>query len=90
MSWLVAGHVQKGRKALNFSEWSVQAGRKPQTAAATLIGTCADLQLHRMPLSGYLALHPEARVSKDETDMYCAWTSAEAIRLMRLSRGQRN
>lgn len=57
-SWLVAHHVDEGRRELNFSEWN-----KPQKHAddaAELLST------GEMPLKGYLALHGEARLSEAE------------------------
>jgi hypothetical protein len=80
--WLVAQDVNKARKAMNISEWSTQAGRSPETAAATLAAACADVRSGRMPLPQYRMMHPEARLSPAEVETFCTWTVREGRRLV--------
>ncbi len=54
-SWLVQWHVDQGRAALNFSEWT-----RPQRNAAK---SARLYQSGEMPPSDFLLLHPEARLS---------------------------
>jgi len=60
VSWFVVGHVDEGRAAVNYSEWdhpsehASKAGREVKTGG--------------MPLTSYLLLHGEARLSDAERD----------------------
>jgi hypothetical protein len=54
------GHVDDGRSALNFSEWdhpSKHAGKASR-----------EVKTGGMPLTSFLLLHPEARLSTTERD----------------------
>lgn len=86
VSWFVAKDVDKARRTMNFSEWSVQNGRKPETAIAAWQASCLDLQKQRMPTNAYMMLHPEARVSPEEVKAFCAWTQQETVRLIQVKR----
>lgn len=70
--------VARGRAVMNFSEWTVSAGASPARAAGTLSAACAAVQRGIMPKPPYPYLHPEARLSKDDIDSFCAWTREEA------------
>jgi Haem-binding domain/Cytochrome P460 len=60
--WIVAGDVQHARMRLNFSEIGASPTAKQR---ATLFEAVNQIQAGAMPLPAYLALHPEARVSKE-------------------------
>ena len=81
LSWMVVKDVETARKAMNFSEWSVTAGRRPGLEASYLAASCTDMQVKRMPTEPYLLVHPEARLSKGDIDGFCAWTRDEIVRL---------
>jgi cytochrome c len=89
-SWLVVRDVQRARKLINFSEWSVQAGRRPELAASTLAATCTDMTAGRMPTAAYLIVHPEAKLSKQDIQTYCGWTKEEVRRQIEIKRRQRD
>lgn len=57
-SWLVTADVAGGREHLNVSEWT-----RPQRHADE---AAEELREGKMPLKGYLAVHPEARLSEAE------------------------
>ncbi len=61
VSWYVANHVKEGRAALNFSEWSTNAGEEADDA-----GEAVDEG--GMPLSSYTSfgLHGDAKLSPAE------------------------
>jgi hypothetical protein len=61
MSWLAARDVQRGRAALNFSEWATSGGERD------LAGAVAD---GNMPPSRYFyfGLHKDAKLSATERD----------------------
>jgi hypothetical protein len=88
LAWMMSHDVARARRALNLSEWSVGAGRSPGQAAGTLVAACADLQSGRMPLRGYIALHPEARLPASEVRTFCDWTAQESQRLVQRKRVQ--
>lgn len=60
VSWSIKDHVNSGREHLNFSEWGTfNADLKKYM----LENSIADIQQNRMPLAGYIAQHPGARLS---------------------------
>ena len=60
ISWFLQGHVDDGREALDFSEWDASKPRKSAKKAAR------EVERGDMPLSTYLWMHPDARLSADE------------------------
>ena len=82
LSWQIAQDVNSARRAMNFSEWSIGVGRSPGTAVGTLAAACANVKSGRMPLTRYLMLHPEARLSPRDQAMFCEWTGQEIARLL--------
>lgn len=70
VSWLVVHHTDDGRKHLNFSTW---ASYEPKKQAHKL-EECEELvQSGDMPMPGYVALHPEAKLSDAEKATLLAW-----------------
>lgn len=61
ISWSVKHHINKGRRHLNFSEWGTYNRELKEGMLKNAIG---DLEENRMPLAGYVAQHPEARLTK--------------------------
>jgi hypothetical protein len=78
ISWLVEGDVKHAREHLNLSRWdTVEAvdQRMLLTAIATVI------ENHEMPPHKYLVLHPEARLSAEDSIRVIEWARAERRRL---------
>jgi hypothetical protein len=78
ISWLVEGDVKHAREHLNLSRWdSVEAvdQRMLLTAIATVI------ENREMPPHKYLLMHPEARLSADDSSRVIEWARAERRRL---------
>jgi hypothetical protein len=78
VSWLVENDVKRARARLNLSRWdSLDAAeqRSLLTAIATVI------ENHEMPLHRYVMLHPEVRLSTDDSIRVIEWTHAERGRL---------
>lgn len=88
-SWQVGKDVNRARAILNFSEWSTQAGRTAPLAASILAASCSDIKAGRMPEFGFAMLHSETRMTKEETDAFCAWTKTESRRLLKEWRQKR-
>jgi hypothetical protein len=49
LSWMIGKDVERGRKALNFSQWSGKA----EVGASMLAASCANLKSGRMPRFPY-------------------------------------
>jgi cytochrome c len=82
VSWIVTHDVERGRKAMNLSQWAADTGSKRGVAMGVLAAACADVQSHRMPPAAYQRMHPAARLRAGEVETLCEWTSAET-RLLR-------
>jgi hypothetical protein len=68
VSWLLANHVEAGRKKLNFSDWETRgpsAGEMGQICDAVSDGS--------MPIRGYTLIHRDARLSRTDVDAVCSW-----------------
>src|SRR5690348_11375711 len=59
MSWLAQRDVDEGRRKVNFSEWDRPQKEAPESAKAVREG--------EMPPWFYVALHPDARLSAEDT-----------------------
>ncbi|MDM8519221.1 heme-binding domain-containing protein [Anaerolineales bacterium HSG6] len=57
VSWLIADHVLEGREEFNVSEWPSGDGDE----------AAEEVEEDKMPLKGYLLLHPEASFTAEET-----------------------
>lgn len=68
LSWLMAYGVSKGRKAVNFSDWS---GYSPDVQQMLLAASCDDVSSGKMP-GIYTALRPETRLSRQDVETICA------------------
>lgn len=78
VSWLVEGDVKRARERLNLSRWdSLEAAdqRMLLTAIATVI------ENREMPPHKYVMLHPEAKLSAEDSIRVIEWTRAERRRL---------
>jgi hypothetical protein len=78
VSWFVIDHVNHGRKHLNFSDWARYNRRE---ADERLDGICKTTKSGSMPLSSYLLLHRDAKLSQEDVRAICDWTEAERQRL---------
>lgn len=69
LSWIITRGVTEGRKVLNFSEW---AAYPPQKQQELLAASCRDASNGTMPMSIYLRIRPEARLSAEDIETICA------------------
>lgn len=60
--------ANEGRKAVNFAEWSAYS---PEQRRAFLVASCADAKDGRMPMSAYLRLRPDAKLSPQDVETIC-------------------
>jgi len=78
VSWLVERDVKRARERMNLSHWDA-LGTSGQRLLLTAIGTV--IENRKMPPRRYLMLHPEAKLSADESVEVIEWTRAERRRL---------
>jgi hypothetical protein len=75
-SWLMAAAIDRGRKAVNFSEWGTYP---PDVQRSLLAASCRDVSTGKMP-GVYERLRPETRLSAAEVKAICAAASETASR----------
>ena len=80
VSWWLTDHVNHGRKDLNLSEWGRLDGDRQDRKLRQI---CDEVQDGMMPLSSYLPMHPQAKLSAEDKKVLCEWTDAERQRLSR-------
>lgn len=69
--------VEAGRRALNFSEWTVRSGRTPGMAVGALTAACESVRQGRMPPVLYRLTHRSAELTGRDVDGFCHWTMGE-------------
>jgi hypothetical protein len=79
-SWFVVGHVNNGRRYINFSNW-VRPGKEPLDSIDRLKAMCRDVRKGDMPLTSYKLIHWNSWLSADDVDKICEWSEAEQKRL---------
>jgi cytochrome c5 len=78
VSWFVISHVNDGRRQMNFSDWAQYSTDDQQ---GYLKKICREVKSGGMPLSSYLWLHHEAKLSDEDVKALCDWASAGSQRL---------
>jgi cytochrome c551/c552 len=78
ISWLLADDVNKGRQAMNLSEWSKLDHDRQDRKLRQI---CDEVSDGAMPLNYYLPMHPQAKLSAEDKKTLCDWTEAERARL---------
>ena len=77
-SWVVADHVNHGRRHLNFSEWASYDRRE---AEDKLKMVCKFSKAGWMPLDSYTLIHRNSRLRPGDAAKLCEWAQAETGRL---------
>jgi hypothetical protein len=75
VAWWLNGHVQDGKKELNFDEFKTFTPRRQYNKMKELIHEIRD---DGMPLDSYTLIHKDALLSPAQKDMLISW--AEGIR----------
>lgn len=68
-STIMSRGASKGRKAVNFAAWTSYT---PEQQAALLQASCTDAKTGKMPMSAYVRLRGEARLSAEDVETICA------------------
>jgi hypothetical protein len=75
VSWFVIDHVDSGRRHANFSDWVRRDTKNPaEYTRERFQAICKEVQSHNMPLTSYLLVHREAKLSQGDIDTICEWT----------------
>lgn len=69
--WFMKGHIDDGRKELNFSVFKTYSPEKKQKKFDEI---CEQVREGAMPLPSYLWIHSDAALSESEKDALCRWT----------------
>ena len=78
MSWLVESDVAGGRSHLNMSHWETLSSDDRQQELSRVASMVRN---RKMPLSQYLLIHRDAKLSDTEVDAIYNWARAERKRL---------
>ncbi|HUR98961.1 MAG TPA: heme-binding domain-containing protein [Pyrinomonadaceae bacterium] len=81
-NWLLADHIEDGRKELNFSVWNTYTARKKVRKLDEL---CAEVEHGEMPLPSYLWIHRDAAIHASDAALLCDWAKAEGDRIRRVN-----
>ncbi len=71
-------HVRSGRLQLDLSDWKGHI--EASEAEDKLESMCIQAKARKMPLGPYMLLHPQARLSDNEVQTLCEWTTLERTR----------
>ena len=76
VSWLVINDVNRGRKAMNFSDWkSLSAERQGEI----LPEICKEVADREMPTEEYILMHPGVKPSHAEIESICSWAHSTGL-----------
>jgi hypothetical protein len=78
ISWWIVNHIDEGRRNLNLSHWGKLDNNRQDRKLRQI---CDEVEDGAMPLSSYLPMHPNAKLSDQDKKMLCDWTVAERERL---------
>ncbi|RMH64404.1 MAG: heme-binding protein [Calditrichaeota bacterium] len=71
VSFFVAHHVEEGRDELNFSKWSTYSAKRKSKKLKEIR---EQVKKGKMPLYGYVLLHPDAALSESDIQLIKTWT----------------
>ncbi|MEJ7847652.1 MAG: heme-binding domain-containing protein [Pyrinomonadaceae bacterium] len=72
-SWFLAGHIEEGRRELNFSIWNTYSQSKKNKKLEEI---CEQVESGAMPLPSYLWIHRDAVLTDSDKKLLCDWTAA--------------
>jgi hypothetical protein len=73
VDWWLNDHITKGKRALNFSEYSSYRIYKQYKRTQDIIEV---LKKSEMPLDSYLWIHTDANLSAEQKEKLCSWAQA--------------
>jgi hypothetical protein len=70
--WLLANHIREGKAELNFNEFGSYSLRRQMSKLKGIGNSVRD---GSMPLSSYIMLHKNARLSKEDKELIIQWAT---------------
>jgi heme-binding protein len=70
VSWWVKGHINEAREEMNFSEWGSFTLKRKDHKLEELV---EEIDEKEMPLTSYLILHGEAKLSSEQRSQLINW-----------------
>ncbi|WP_318845653.1 heme-binding domain-containing protein [Chryseobacterium sp. JV558] len=70
LSYYLEKHIKKGKEELNFNEWGSYSRRKQTNKLESIAN---QIQQKKMPLTSYIYLHPEAKLSEKQIEEIVHW-----------------
>ncbi len=80
-SWLLAEHIEEGRRELNFSVWNTYSAKKKRHK---LDEVCEQITSGVMPYDQYLWIHRDALLSPEDKKLLCDWAETEKAKIEEL------
>jgi len=80
-SWLLAEHIDEGRRELNVSVWNTYSAKKKRHKLDEI---CEQVTSDAMPHSQYLWIHRDALLSPEDKKILCDWAEAEKAKIEEL------
>ena len=69
-AWIMEGHINDGKKELNFSTFGDYSGRRKKSKLKSIISQIRD---DEMPISSYTFIHRNAKLSEKDKFMLDKW-----------------
>jgi hypothetical protein len=70
IGWWLANHIKEGKRELNFDEFASYSKRRQQSKLKAIAESIKD---GSMPLSSYMLIHRNAKLSKDDEQTIIDW-----------------
>lgn len=71
IGWMLANHVKNGKQDLNFNEFAGYSLRRQLSKMKSIENSIKD---GSMPLSSYLLMHSDAKITEESKASVIAWT----------------
>lgn len=72
-SYFIENHIKEGKKELNFSEWGLYSQRKQSNKLEAVEN---QIKQRKMPLSSYLYIHHDAKLSDEKIKEIVDWVES--------------
>lgn len=79
VNWLLAHHIEEGRRELNFSVWNTYNAKKK---AHKFDEICDQVIGGEMPHNQYLWMHGDAKLSNEDKRLLCDWAQTEKSKIV--------
>ena len=72
IKWIMANHIKSGKKELNMSEFGAYSNRRKKSKLKSI---SKQIENEEMPLSSYLVLHRDAKISEKDKKRIIDWVN---------------